>query len=128
VRPFLTLALTLVMLAPPAFAQAEDAGADDAGASDAGLSEPDAGPALPDASVGTGCADCENPEAEDGTGRTPLFCRSSADCERGFQCQQSRCTYVGFQRAESSGCTSAIAGVSGLLGLVVLGLRRRPRR
>ncbi|MBI3185360.1 MAG: hypothetical protein HYZ28_24745 [Myxococcales bacterium] len=88
---------------------------------------PDA--SLPDASVGEGGADRDNPEGEDSAGRTPAFCRSSKDCERGFACENNRCVFKGYRKAESQGCligaeALAVAGAAGL----VLCLRRSSRR
>ncbi|WP_257453465.1 MXAN_6627.5 family MYXO-CTERM protein [Archangium lipolyticum] len=112
------LALTLTLLLPLA-GRAQDAGTPDAG------SVFD----VPDASVGGGGADRDNPEADDSTGRPGGACRSSADCASRFSCAQGQCRYTGIRQAERVGCllgpedSLAVAG----LGLLVA-VRRRGRQ
>src|SRR5512145_3130734 len=78
----------------PSLAWAEDGGAlEDGGVSSA-----------PDASVGEGGADRDNPEGEDGVGRVVVNCRSSNDCSPRFTCQQGKCRYSGVREAERVGC------------------------
>ncbi len=92
---------------------------------DAGA-EPDASvldAAVPDASVGQGGADRDNPEGDDSAGRTPTFCRSTKDCERGFACQNNRCVFVGYRKADGQGCL--FGPVPGALALAALWAARR---
>ncbi len=112
------LALTLTLLLPLT-GWAQDAGLQDGG------SVYD----LPDASVGTGGADRDNPEGDDSTGRPGGACTSGADCAARFSCSQGRCRYTGVRQAERVGCllgpedTLAVAGMG-----LVLAARRRGRR
>jgi hypothetical protein len=107
------LALSLML---PLAAWAQDAGVPDAG------SVYD----IPDASVGSGGADRDNPEGDDGTGRPGGACRSGSDCAARFSCSQGQCRYTGIRQAERVGCllgpedTLAVVG----LGLVVAARRR----
>lgn len=109
------LALTLGVLVAAA-ARAQDAGSPDAGS----LYD------IPDASVGTGGADRDNPEGEDSAGRPGGACRSNGDCAARFSCSQGVCRYTGIRQAERVGCllgpedTLAVVG----LGLVVAARRR----
>jgi hypothetical protein len=111
------LALTLTVLLPLA-GRAQDAGPPEGG----GLYD------LPDASVGTGGADRDNPEGEDSTGRPGGSCRSSAECAARFSCTQGQCRYTGIRQAERVGC---LLGPEDTLAVVALGLvvaaRRRGR-
>ena len=113
----LALALTLLL---PLAARAQDAGLQDGG------SVYD----LPDASVGSGGADRDNPEGDDTTGRPGGTCHSGADCAARFSCSQGRCRYTGIRQAERVGCllgpedTLAVVG----LGLVVAARRRGRER
>jgi hypothetical protein len=83
---------------------------------------------VPDASVGEGGADRDNPEGEDGVGPGGT-CRSSRDCAARFGCVEGRCRYVGVRQAERAGCLLgpedglAVAGLA--LGVAALGRRRR---
>jgi len=82
--------------------------------------------ASPDASVGEGGADRDNPEGEDGVGRVVVNCRSSSDCSPRFSCTQGKCRYSGIREAERVGClggTEAAVVVVGL-GLVAAWRRR----
>ncbi|MDY7227625.1 MXAN_6627.5 family MYXO-CTERM protein [Hyalangium rubrum] len=81
----------------------------------------------PDASVGEGGADRDNPEGEDGVGRVVTDCHSTADCSPRFACTQGKCKYSGIREAERVGCLlgpeAAVMLVG--LGLVVVTWRRR---
>lgn len=111
-RSQLSLLLTLTMLL------GASAWADDAGGLDA---------SLPDASVGQGGADRDNPEGQDTTGQTATVCQNDPDCDPGFACDQGRCTYVGNRSAKSSSCLGAMPAALLVGGLAVaLGRRRRP--
>jgi MYXO-CTERM domain-containing protein len=79
----------------------------------------------PDASVGEGGADRDNPEGEDGTGRVVVDCRSSGDCSPRFSCQQGKCRYTGVREAERVGC---LLGPEAALVLVGVGLVASWRR
>jgi hypothetical protein len=104
-----SLALTFALLCAPALGQSEPLDA-----------------SIPDASVGEGGADRDNPEGEDGVGRTPTSCRSNTDCERGFACDGNQCTFVGYRKAETSGCQAGVAALFAPLALLALvRLRRR---
>jgi hypothetical protein len=111
------LALTLSLLLPLA-GRAQDAGTPDAG------SVYD----VPDASVGTGGADRDNPEGDDTAGRPGGTCRSSGECAARFSCTQGHCRYTGIRQAERVGC---LLGPEDSLAVVGLGLvvaaRRRGR-
>jgi hypothetical protein len=110
------LALTLALGLPLAV-RAQDAGTPDAG------SVYD----VPDASVGSGGADRDNEEADEG--RPGGSCRGSNDCPARFSCTQGLCRYTGIRQAERVGCllgpedTVAVVGLG--LGLVVAARRRR---
>jgi hypothetical protein len=115
--PRLVLALALTLLLPLA-SRAQDAGVPDGG------SVYD----IPDASVGGGGADRDNPEGDDTTGRPGGSCRSGSDCAARFSCSQGRCRYTGIRQAERVGC---LLGPEDTLAVVALGLvvaaRRRGR-
>ncbi len=85
---------------------------------------PDA--SLPDASVGQGGADRDNPEGQDSADRTQSSCRSNKDCERGFDCQGGRCTFIGYRKA-AGGCAAAPAPALLLAGAALLA-RARARK
>ncbi|WP_395810419.1 MXAN_6627.5 family MYXO-CTERM protein [Archangium minus] len=110
----LTLFLALLL---PVAARAQDGGLPDSGI----LYD------VPDASVGNGGADRDNPEGDDSTGRPGGACRTSGDCAARFSCSQGTCRYTGVRQAERVGCllgpedTLAVVG----LGLVVAARRRR---
>lgn len=87
---FLLCSLGLLL---PAIGHAEDGGAD------AGVGAP-----VPDASVGEGGADRDNPEGEDGVGRVVTDCRTSGDCSPQFTCNGGKCQYSGIREAERVGC------------------------
>ena len=60
---------------------------------------------FPDASVGEGGADRDQQEASDSTGRVTLSCRSSIECNPGFQCEDAQCVWVGTRKADGGfGC------------------------
>jgi hypothetical protein len=111
------LALALALLLPLA-GRAQDAGLPDGG------SVYD----LPDASVGSGGADRDNPEGNDSEGRPGGACRSGADCAARFSCTQGQCRYTGVRQAERVGC---LLGPEDTLAVVALGVvvaaRRRGR-
>jgi hypothetical protein len=114
--PRLALAFALVLtLLPPLAAQAQDAGLPDGG------SVYD----IPDASVGGGGADRDNPEGDDSTGRPGGSCRSGADCASRFSCTQGQCRYTGIRQAERVGC---LLGPEDTLAVVALGLVLVARR
>jgi hypothetical protein len=111
------LALTLGLLLPLA-GRAQDAGLPDGG------SVYD----LPDASVGGGGADRDNPEGEDSTGRPGGSCRSSGECAARFSCTQGQCRYTGIRQAERVGCLLGPEDTLAVLGLgLVVAARRRGR-
>ncbi|HEX8439184.1 MXAN_6627.5 family MYXO-CTERM protein [Archangium sp.] len=113
-RLFLVLTLAL-----PLAAWAQDAGQPDAGS----LYD------VPDASVGSGGADRDNPEGDDSTGRPGGACQSGSDCAARFSCTQGRCRYTGIRQAERVGCLlgpeDTLAVVA--LGVVVVAARKRGR-
>ena len=76
---------------------------------------------LPDASTGTGGAETSQ-EMDDG--RSNTVCAQSRDCERGFTCNNSRCSYVGYRMATQPGCFGGTA----VLILPVLMIWRWRRR
>lgn len=106
------LALTLALLLPLAV-HAQDAGTPDAG------SVYD----VPDASVGSGGADRDNEEWEDG--RPGGACRNSHECPARFSCTQGACRYTGIRQAERVGC---LLGPEDTLAVVGLGLLVAARR
>jgi len=108
----LTLAIGLGLGAP--FAAQAQQGGEDGGISTA-----------PDASVGEGGADRDNPEGEDGVGRVVVDCRSSSDCSPRFSCTQGKCRYSGIREAERVGC---LGGPEAAMVLVGLGLAVAWRR
>jgi hypothetical protein len=99
------MALLAAVAAAPAFAQGEDG--------DSGLARPDAGPVNPG-----------NEEEEESVGKTPTVCRNSNDCERGFTCDNGKCAYVGYRKADRVGC---LAGAQGSLVLVGFAFATRRR-
>ncbi len=109
--PGLWLLLPLLLLAPAAWAQTPP----DADSSDAGE--------LPDASVGEGGAERDNPEGEDSTGRVQLDCRTTDRCAPGFQCVRGECEWTGIRDAEGPSCALGSA-LSSLLLLAGFLLRR----
>jgi hypothetical protein len=83
-------------------------------------------PSAPDASVGEGGADRDNPEGEDGVGRVIINCRSSSDCSPRFTCSQGKCRYSGIREAERAGCLLGPETAALLMGLgLAVALRRR---
>ena len=110
----LTVVLFAVWLVP-LVAWAED---------DGGLDLLDA--SVVDGSVGQGGADQNNQENEDSTGTVQTVCRSTPDCDRGFECQVNRCVFSGYKKA-SSGCALGVDAAMLTLGLG-LAFRRRASR
>lgn len=80
---------------------------------------PDAG--LPDASVGGTGAERAS-EEEDATLSTP--CLSDRDCDRGFSCTNTKCTYRRYRDATFDGCGANSTNALWVLGAALL-LRRR---
>ncbi|HEX5749941.1 MAG TPA: MXAN_6627.5 family MYXO-CTERM protein [Archangium sp.] len=103
------LVLPLALLLPRAVHAQQDAGTRDAG------SVYD----VPDASVGGGGADRDNPEGDDSTGRPGGACRSGNDCAARFSCTQGVCRYTGIRQADRVGC---LLGPEDSLAVVGLGL------
>ncbi|WP_375768163.1 hypothetical protein NR798_41860 [Archangium gephyra] len=103
------LVLPLALLLPLAVHAQQDAGTRDAG------SVYD----VPDASVGGGGADRDNPEGDDSTGRPGGACRSGNDCAARFSCTQGVCRYTGIRQADRVGC---LLGPEDSLAVVGLGL------
>jgi len=87
----LLLLLASFLSSTPAFAQSGDGGTD-------------AGEELPDASVGEGGSERDNPEGEDNTGRVQTDCRVTDRCAAGFQCVKGECVYIGIRDAEGPSC------------------------
>jgi hypothetical protein len=87
----------------------------------------DAGvPQAPDASVGEGGADRDNPEGDDATGRVVVNCRGNNDCSPRFTCRQGTCRYTGIREAERVGCLLGPETAALLVGLgLAVVLRRR---
>jgi hypothetical protein len=78
-----------------------------------GGSSPDA--SIPDGSVvGIGGAEMNNEESDTGNG----VCALSRDCERGFTCNQGKCTYTGLKLATCEGCGGGALGAMVPLALV----------
>lgn len=110
------LLLSATLVSPAALAQ--DAGDAEV---DAGV---DAGLGLPDGSAGEGGSDRDNPEGEDRGGRVVVTCNFSSDCTRGFVCDDGRCTWSRYRRAEGGFC--GLVSMALLLGAVVVFTRRKP--
>lgn len=109
----LTAAITLSLGVP--WAAHAQTGGEDGGTSSA-----------PDASVGEGGADRDNPEGEDGVGRVVVNCRSSADCSPRFNCSQGKCRYTGIREAERVGCLGGPEAAMVVVGVgLAVALRRR---
>lgn len=90
---------------------------------------PDAGSIydIPDASVGGGGADQDNPEGDDTIGPGGS-CRTSGDCAARFSCSQGLCRYTGIRQAERVGCLLGPADTLAVVGLgLVVAARRRGR-
>jgi hypothetical protein len=113
------LACLLLLLPLVALAQSSTA---DAGIPDGGIRIP-----LPDASIGEGGADRDNPEGEDGTGRVNSVCRSTRDCSPRFTCQDGTCRYTGVREAERVGCLLGPEAALVLVGLSAAAPRRKKR-
>jgi MYXO-CTERM domain-containing protein len=79
----------------------------------------------PDASVGEGGADRDNPEGEDGVGRVVVNCRSSNDCSPRFSCNQGKCRYSGIREAERVGCLGGPEAAVVLVGVGLVAAWRR---
>nr|AYM52319.1 hypothetical protein [Hyalangium minutum] len=113
-RTYLLTAAIAVCLGVPWDAHAQTGGGD-GGTSSA-----------PDASVGEGGADRDNPEGEDGVGRVVVNCRSSSDCSPRFSCNQGKCRYTGIREAERVGCLGGPEAVMVLAGAgLAVAWRRR---
>ncbi len=82
---------------------------------------------LPDASVGEGGADRDNPEGNDGTGRVNTFCRSTTDCSPRFTCHDGHCRYTGVRKADQQGCVLGAEAALVIVGLAAVGGSRRRR-
>ncbi len=106
------LPLAVLLLSLPLAVWAQDAG-----------DSPDA--SLPDASVGSGGADRDNPEQDDNAGRVPTACSTDKDCERGFSCDQGACVYTGVRDADGGGCLSGASALATAFALGVALLSRR---
>lgn len=91
--PLLLLLLAASLWIAPAHAQ-----------SDPGDGGADAGEEQPDASVGEGGSERDNPEGEDSTGRVQTDCRISDRCAAGFKCVKGECVYIGIRNAEGPSC------------------------
>jgi hypothetical protein len=81
---------------------------------------PDAG--LPDASVGGTGAERASEEEDNGSANSSP-CLSDSDCDNGFQCLNSKCSYRRYRDATFEGCATG-SGLSAVL-LAALWLRRR---
>ena len=81
---------------------------------------PDAG--LPDVVVGGTGAERMS-EEEDATLSTP--CLSARDCDRGFACVHSKCTWQRYRDATFDGCGAEATSGLWLSGAVLLFRRRR---
>src|SRR3954471_15895564 len=113
-----TCLLTVLLglgLGIPALARAQDAGAQE----DGGVSS------APDASVGEGGADRDNPEGEDGTGQVIRNCRRSSDCSPRFTCHDGTCQYSGIREAQRVGCMLGPEAAVVLVGLGLVAVWRR---
>ena len=98
----------MLLIAGPALGQAE---------------LPDAG--LPDASVGGSAPD---QKTEEGDSTTSDPCLTDHDCERGFSCVNTRCTYRRYREATYDGCGANTIGGLWVLGAALLFLRTRSSR
>ncbi|QSQ22641.1 hypothetical protein JY651_47340 [Pyxidicoccus parkwayensis] len=119
------LACLPLLLPSGALAQSDDS---DAGAeADAGA---DAGSGihipLPDASVGEGGPDRDNPEGEDG--QLPTTCRRSGDCAPRFTCQEGMCRYTGVRQAQTAGCLLGPEATLLVVGLAAVAAPRRKKK
>ena len=79
---------------------------------------PDAG--LPDAAVGGTGAERASQEEEDETSNP---CITDHDCDRGFACVNSKCTYRRYRDATLEGCGASVGTGLWAIGAVLL-LRR----
>ncbi len=114
------LACLPLLLPAVSLAQSSD---EDGGVPDGGIRIP-----LPDASVGEGGPDRDNPEGEDGTGRVNAVCRSTRDCSPRFTCQDGACRYTGVRQAESAGCLLGPEATLLLVGLAAVAAPRRTKK
>ncbi len=78
-------------------------------------------PMLPDASVNNGTPD---PSEEGEDGQMVTFCRSSADCGKGFTCVDAQCTWRGYRLATCT-CGSGAGPMMGVAALLLLVWRTR---
>jgi hypothetical protein len=114
-RPGLLAALLFLGFGVPVSAHAQE--------EDGGINLP-----APDASVGEGGADRDNPEGEDGVGRVVVKCRNSGDCSPRFTCSGGTCQYTGIREAERVGCLLGPEAAVVLVGLgLVAAFKRRAR-
>lgn len=97
--------LLLLLVAGPVFAQAD---------------LPDAG--LPDASVGGTGAERASEEEEDETSNP---CLSDRDCDRGFACVNTKCTWRRYREATFEGCGAETATGLWIAGALLLARRAR---
>jgi hypothetical protein len=116
VRPCVLAALVLLGLGVAPFAAAQEA-------EDAGINVP-----VPDASVGEGGADRDNPEGEDGVGRVVIKCRTSTDCSPRFTCSQGQCQYSGIREADRVGCLLGPEAAVMMVGVGLIAAWRRRSR
>ena len=80
---------------------------------------PDA--SLPDASVGQGGADRDNPESDEDM--TPTTCQFDRDCSSNFHCLSGKCTYAGPRQI--GGCFGGSAALAiPAVGLLLVRRRR----
>jgi MYXO-CTERM domain-containing protein len=114
-RTCLLAVLLALGLGIPALAWAQGAGAQE----DGGVSS------APDASVGEGGADRDNPEGEDGTGQVTKNCRHSSDCSPRFTCHGGTCQYSGVREAQRVGCMLGPEAAVVLVGLGLAAVWRR---
>ena len=63
---------------------------------------------------------------EMGDGKANTVCAQSRDCERGFTCTNSKCSYVGYRMATQPGCLGASPSL--LLPLMVFWRWRRRKK
>ena len=80
---------------------------------------------LPAVVVGGSDAERASEEDEDGTSNP---CLSDRDCDRGFACVASRCTWRRYREATFEGCGAQATNGSWLLGAALLLRARRPAR
>lgn len=97
---------------------------------DGGTGLPDGGTVLPapdGGSVDNGGAGQDNPEGDDNSGRVVVACRSTQDCSPRFTCEKGTCHYSGVRDAERVGCMLGPQAALLVMGLTVVGARRRKK-